>query len=293
MTFRCLETLQRLLARRAMHALARRRPTPRQHIDVGLRQARRRAAAQEVALDVVHATLLDFALVLRRAYPTRRNQEAVMLSALAVGLLHLGFVALGVDNRCFEVVDDQPLGHAAEELEGLTVAGQPRRELLVKDELDVLVAAEGQRHDEGPAFPPVPAALVEHAAGVAKVNLGFFTWWTLDADDHVGRVRFEGTHKAIDGGIAAGVAPFLEAFSDGADLGSRLAQLDDQGAIRLNRGDDLGRRRARERLSHQALQLFAAAAAPRASPGQPPRFGTLSQCADPRQELAGLDGRTA
>ena len=237
-----------------MHALAGRRATPGEDIDVGLRQARGRAAAQEVALDVVNAALLDFALVLRRAHPTRCDQEAVMLGALAVGLLHLGFVPLGIDNRRLEVVDDQPLGHAAEELQRPTMAPQPRRELLVEDELDVLVATEGQGHDEGPTLAPVPAARVEHAAGVAKVNLGFFAWRPLDAHDHIGRVRFEGTHKAIDGGIAAGVASFLEAFSDGADLSARLAQLDDQGAIRLHRGDDLGRGRAGERLSHQALQ---------------------------------------
>ena len=121
------------------------------------------APAQEVAFHEMHAALLDLALVLRRGHPARRNQEPVVLGALAVRLLHQRIVKAGAHHRRLQVIRHDALRRTAKELQRMPVAQQPGRDLLVEHKLDVLVAAPGQHHHKGPG----PAQLARgrvHAA---------------------------------------------------------------------------------------------------------------------------------
>jgi hypothetical protein len=110
-------------------------------IVVGLRQRGGFAPAQEVALDVMHATLFDLALMLGCAYPTRIDEETVVLGKFAVGLLHLWIILAGPQNCRLEIVQHHPLWHTAKKLKGMAMAQQPGGQFLVEDKLDVLVAA--------------------------------------------------------------------------------------------------------------------------------------------------------
>ena len=75
------------------------------------------AAGQGVALDVVDAALLDFSFMFGRARATGRDQEPVVLGALAVAALHFGIVQSGVHNGGAQIVEHDPTRHRAEELQ--------------------------------------------------------------------------------------------------------------------------------------------------------------------------------
>lgn len=126
----------------AMNALASGGAAPVQHIGVGLGDGGWCAATEEVALEVVHAALFNFAFVLRSGRAAGGDQEAVVLGAFSVGLLDLGVIPAGLSDGRFEVVDHQALGHAAEELKRVTMEQAPGGDGLVEDELDILVAAD-------------------------------------------------------------------------------------------------------------------------------------------------------
>ena len=56
----------------------------------------------------------------------------------------------GSGDGVFGVVDHHACRHPAEELEGASVAGKPRLDLLIRDDLGILVARPGQHHHEDP-----------------------------------------------------------------------------------------------------------------------------------------------
>ena len=122
------------------------------------------AQRQEVALDVLDAGL-DDALLLWIPRRARVDLEAVALGTLGIGPLHQRIGVAGLGDRALGVVDDDPLGHRAEPLEGAPVATQPGRHRLVPDELDVLVAREAQRHHERPGAPDDAIVVGQHRAG--------------------------------------------------------------------------------------------------------------------------------
>src|SRR5439155_6014752 len=113
--------------------------------------------AQEVALDVMHAALLDFALMFGGARSAGRDQKAVVFGTFAIGLLHLWVVPAGFGDGGLEVVEHDALGHAAEELKGVAVEQEPSRDTLVPHKFDVLMAAEAEHHHEGPGLAQLPA----------------------------------------------------------------------------------------------------------------------------------------
>ncbi len=251
-----LKAAEGWLARGAMDARSGGGQTPLPDLLVGLCDQRRRAATEEIARDVMHATLLDLALVLGRTRAAGGDQEAVVFGALAIGVLHLRVIPGRLGNAGFEIVDHQTLRHAAKKLEGMAVQEQPGADFLVKDELDILVATPGQRHDKGPGFAEGARSGIDHAASGTEVHLGFLGRCPLDAHDDIGGVVVEGADKAVDGRIAATEAPFFEALPNGGDLGALRAQLADEGAVGLDRGDDLRGWRELQGLINQPLELI-------------------------------------
>jgi len=157
--------------------------------------------------------------------------------ALGVGALHERIKAAGLDDGALGVVDDEPLGHAVEPLEGAAVAAQPRRRRLVPDEFDVLVAGMAQRHHEGPGAARLAVGAGEHRAG-AEVHLrglggregqAHRRLWRLRSAHalqyapHCGVAAGEGVlafERGVDrAALHAGVEPALHDFAQGLGAG--------------------------------------------------------------------------
>ena len=135
------------------------------------------------------------------------------------------------------------------------MAAQPGLDLLVPDEFDVLVTAPGEGHDEGPGLVPL-AFLVQHLARVAKVHLGLLAGRRFDADGDFGAFGFLAADEAVDGGVAAGVAPFPQALVDGGDFDPSSAQGENQVTVGFHRGGVLRWGAVGPGLAQQAGQFF-------------------------------------
>ena len=116
-----IEERQRDLLDGAVHAPAGDLQAPAQEMTIAVVQIAERAASQGVALDVMDPALLHLAFVLGRARPAGRDEEAVVLGALAVAALDLGVVERRVHDGGAEIIKYDPARHAAEELEGRPV----------------------------------------------------------------------------------------------------------------------------------------------------------------------------
>ena len=215
-----LKAQQGWLSGGAMDALSGGGQTPLTNILVGLRERGGCATPEEIARDIVHAALFDLAFVLGRARATGSDEEAVMLGTLAVALLDLGVIPGSLGNASLEIVDHQALRHTAEKFKGMAMEQQPGANLLVEDKLDILVATPGEGHDKAPGFAQLAGGRIEHASGRAKVDLGFLTGSAFNADDDIRTMGVEGPNKAVDSGIAASEAAFVEALPNGGDLGA-------------------------------------------------------------------------
>jgi hypothetical protein len=88
------------------------------------------ATREEAPLHVLH-TAFDLALVLGGPRDARRDHEAAVLGALAVGTLHLGIGDRRLDDPAFKLSRDDLARDAAEELEGVAVQRQPGPDRLV------------------------------------------------------------------------------------------------------------------------------------------------------------------
>ena len=179
-----------------------------------------------------------------------------MLGTFAVGVLDLGIVHVGMGDARLEVVEHHTVGDAAKELEAVAVEQQPGLDGLIPDKLDVHKATPGQDHDEGPRLAERPSGRIDHAASVAKIDLGLLAGRGLDADGHVGLGGRELRKKAIHGREGAGKAALTEAFADGDAFDAGGMQLQNQRPERLDAGDGLGRRGGQERLLGQRGQLL-------------------------------------
>jgi hypothetical protein len=210
-------------------------PLPRLGVEVG--QVAEAAGGQEVALEVFDPGLDDALLlwVVRRAGV---DLEAVAFGAFGVGTLHQRVVAAGLDDGALGVVDDDALGHAVEPLEGAPVAAQPGGTALVPDELDVLVAAVAQRHDEGPGAPRFAVGVGQHRAG-AEVDLRGLGRGEAQAHGDLWRhLTAQLAQHAHDGRVAARVGVLApERGVDGAALHASVQPGLDGRAVRLDAGD--------------------------------------------------------
>src|SRR5262245_45267889 len=99
------------------------------------------------------------------------NEEVVVLGALAIAPAGLRLGEAGADYRRFEVVGYHALWHPTKEAEGVLVAEQPGGLALVKDQLSIEVAAEGEHHDEDPGLAHGAAAGIHAQPGIAEVDL--------------------------------------------------------------------------------------------------------------------------
>ena len=98
---------------------------------------------QEVSLDVLDISL-HATLVFWTARQTGRNQEPVVQRELAIGTVHQRVLERRDDDRRLQVVRGHLLGHAAEPLEGVDVAGEEGLLLLIEDHLPIRPAGVAQ-----------------------------------------------------------------------------------------------------------------------------------------------------
>jgi len=251
-----LKLNERLREGGAVFAQAGGGKAPGAHVGIGLRQQGGRAAAEEIAFDVVDAALLDLALVLGRAHAAGGDEKAVVLGTLTIALLDERVIAQRADDGSLEIVTDDALGNAAEEGEGVDVEPDPGCDGLVEHELNVLVAAPGKGHDKDPGGAQETGQGVDELAGSAEVDLSFLTGVTLDPNRGVRRARLEVAHEAVDGVIGADEALLAQALVNGSDFDLLLAQRDDEVTIGLDRGDGLrGRGRGQGALD-KGLELL-------------------------------------
>src|SRR4029434_7924922 len=131
----------------------------------------------------------------------------------------LRVVPAGFGDGGLEVVEHNPVGYAAEKLEGVAVQHEPGCDTLVPDKFDVLVTAEAEHHHEGPGFTHLPGLWVEHTPGIAKVNLGLFARGGFYSAIRLGLSRLQGAHEAADCRIAARIAALFQAFPNGHHFG--------------------------------------------------------------------------
>jgi hypothetical protein len=103
--------------------------------------------------------------------------------------------------------------------------------VVLKDKGDELMPTPGENHDKGPGLAQHASVGVEQATGRAEVDLGLFPRQPFDTHGGVGRARLQGTHKAVNRGVAASVALFFEALPERPDLHALGAKLNDQLAI--------------------------------------------------------------
>ncbi len=205
-----IENLQRAPLGRAVYAPAGGLHAPAQEMAIALADVAEGAAGKRVALDVVDPALLDLAFVLGRPRATGRDEEAVVLGAVAVGALHLGIVEGGVDDGRPQIIQDDAPGDAAEEFEGGPMQAQPGRDRLVEDQLGVLMAAARQRHHENPGAAGPPPLGIQELAGEAEVDLRLLSGLDLDPEGGRGRGRSDAAEEAFHRGIAAGKPVLLD-----------------------------------------------------------------------------------
>src|SRR5450756_606177 len=250
-----LEAHQRLLLDRAVNAQPGGGVAPDPHVLIGLGDERGLAPAQEVAFHEMHAALLDLTLVLRRGHAARCNQEAVVLGAFPVRLLNQRVVKTGSHHGGLQVIRHDPLRRTAQELERVPVAEQPGFDLLVEHQLNVLVAAPGQRHDKGPGPAQLARGRVQQQPGVTKVHLAFLARPTLDPHhDFRLRCRFQAVHEPAHSRVTTAVTAFQQALKDGRHFDPFLAQLLDRRTVRFHRRAVLWRLGFGQRLVDQLLQ---------------------------------------
>src|SRR5438093_774328 len=272
-----LEELERDLLDGAVDAPAGDLEAPAQQMAIAVGEVPEGAAGQGVAFDVVDPTLLHLAFVLGRARPTGRDEEAIVLGALAIAALDLGIVQGGVHDGSAEIIEHDPARNAAEELESGAMQPEPGLDSLVEDELGVLVSTAGQRHHEDPR-PAHPAALrIEDLAGGAEVHLRLLAGRDFEPQRGAASGWGEPAQEALDRGVAAGEAVlFDEELPDGLAFHASLVQGEHALAPGLDQrlllSRALGRRRrqqagGRRRVGQRASFEDAVAPSPHTVPG--------------------------
>lgn len=235
------EELQGFLTCRAVQALAGLAHDPVPGLGVQIGQTARLAQRQEVVLDIFDARL-DDALLLWIVRRTGVDLEAIPFRALGVGALHDRIGAAGADDGALGIVDDHARRHRAEPLEGAAVAAQPGGYGLVPDKLDVLVAREGQCHDERPGATHGPMFVGKHRSG-AEIDLRRLGRLEVQADGGGRGLALAQRHdQPIHRGIAARVA--VIAAQRRVDRHA-LHTLLQPGAHQIAPGHDRGHRAAR------------------------------------------------
>ena len=196
---------------------------------------------QEVLFDVADG-VLHASLLWGCPTPQGRDGKAVMVGeVLVAGVEHRPFADDPAEHRGLEVIDHAFGGHAAEEGEGVGVAGQEVFHGLRERKLDVQQAAVAEHHDKE----------AQAAAGVAHgdrtelppVHLGTLAGGKGQRQEGRSVRRANVVDVLLDDGDAAGVAGLAEAQEDlGGGVGMVGQPADDlrlEGVEFAGLGDDL------------------------------------------------------
>ena len=137
------------------------------------------ALAAEEAFAQVGDVALDGGLALGVAGEGGVDHEAAVAGVLGEGALEEGLVAVGLGDGGFEVVQDDPGGHPVEEGPRVLEPLDQIRQLLGVGDVDVLVAAVGEGHEQRVQHALALGLAVPDATELSEVDLGAFTRGTL------------------------------------------------------------------------------------------------------------------
>jgi len=161
------------------------------------------AQGQETALDVFDAGF-HTALLFRVRRGAGGDEEPVAPCTFGVGPLHDRIPEAGPGDGTLGIVDDQAPGHTPEELQGAAMTSQPGLHLLIRDNLGILVAAEGQGHDKHPGGDRLPAEDILDLGAGAEVHLRSLARGELQDGGGLRVGVMELLEKPADCGLAAG-----------------------------------------------------------------------------------------
>jgi hypothetical protein len=160
------------------------------------------ASRQEVALDVVDAALLDLPFQPGGDRWIRIDPKAIMVGALAIAPLGQRLVDAGMHDRALEVVQDNPLRHAAQKVERVPMTQQSGFQALIKHDLGIQMPAPGEDQDKQPRFARASVPWIEHPAGKAKVDLRLAAGFGFHPHHRVGLLGLEVLDHAPDRAVA-------------------------------------------------------------------------------------------
>ena len=115
---------------------------------------------------------LDVGLARRIPGSGRIQHEAPVASILLEGALEDGIVAIGPAHGRLEVVQNEANRHAPKELPGVLQSVEELGQLLAGCDVDVLVAAVGQRDDQGVGRTVALGLGIPHRTQAAEVDFG-------------------------------------------------------------------------------------------------------------------------
>lgn len=193
-----------LAAGGAVQARVSHRLLPVQQEAILLLQAVEGPPLQGVLLHVVDAPF-HLPLVARRVGPGRQEGRAVMGGEGTHLGIEIGVEPVGLLDRGPQVVQDQPLRHAAEVPEGVFQATQEVVGGLAADGLAVSLARVAQ--DDAEDMGAAALAVVGHERGAgAEIDLGLLAGAAFETAEGEFLGRLQAVHEAADAVVAAGEA---------------------------------------------------------------------------------------
>ena len=155
----------------AVRALAGNLDAPADGLALDMVAIEPRLAAEEALAQVLHVAL-DDGLSRGVANNGGVDDEAPVRGVLGEGALEDGIVAVGLGDRCLEIVEHGPGGHAAKEGPGLLEPCDQVRDLLGRRHVDVLVPAVDERDEKCVMDAPALGLGIPHETQPSEVDLG-------------------------------------------------------------------------------------------------------------------------
>ena len=138
-------------------------------VELGQREQRAMTKrSQYPALDHLHA-YFDLGLVARPSHPRRQHRDPVVAGQVVVGRVGVGLVAMRPAHRRAQIVGDDQLDTATEELERAHVRRNPVRQALRPRRLGIGVARRPEHRDEDLRLAQLPGVTVHHPHRVPGV----------------------------------------------------------------------------------------------------------------------------
>jgi len=160
------------------------------YLPVGVTEVQPGVFSQQSAEGFVNRDDISFHLALGIGDPARIDKTAEMMGHLRIAAIDDRIVQIGLDDAAFEIVEIDPLGHAAEKRPHVQMGGDKRSLILAVDKLHILVAAPCQGADKGIDLPMTLERIIPYPAHIAVIDLDFLARLAFDATGSAGTPAF-------------------------------------------------------------------------------------------------------